>query len=80
VGFLAHILPAPWAAGQQGRGSPIAGILQQELAASDGNNQGVAAIILKFEAGGLGQTVQVLGRARSEYPVSADQIGQVFSQ
>lgn len=80
MGFWVRSCLALWAAGQQGQGSPIAGILQQVLAVSDGNNQGVAAIISKFEAAGLGQTVRSWVGTGQNTPISADQIGQVFSQ
>jgi uncharacterized protein YidB (DUF937 family) len=79
-GFLGQILQGVLGGSQQGQGSPIAGILQQVLAVSDGNNQGIAAIISKFQAAGLGQTVQSWVGTGQNASVSADQIGQVFSQ
>jgi uncharacterized protein YidB (DUF937 family) len=78
-GFLGQMLQGVLGGGQQGQNSPISGILQQVLAMRDGDNQGVAAIVSKFQAAGLGQHVQSWVGTGENVPVSGDQIGQVFS-
>jgi uncharacterized protein YidB (DUF937 family) len=78
-GFFGQILQGVLGGGQQGQASPISGILQQVLAVRDGDNQGVAAIISKFESAGLGQHVQSWVGTGENAAVSADQVGQVFS-
>jgi uncharacterized protein YidB (DUF937 family) len=78
-GFLGQILQGVLGGGQQGQTSPISGILQQVLAVRDGDNQGVAAIISKFQAAGLGQHVQSWVGTGENVPVSGNQVGQVFS-
>jgi uncharacterized protein YidB (DUF937 family) len=78
-GFFGQILQGVMGGGQQGQGSPVMAILQQVLAVRDGDNQGIPAIISKFEAAGLGQHVQSWVGTGQNAPVSADQIGQVFS-
>lgn len=78
-GFLGQILQGVLGGGQPGQASPISGILQQVLAVQDGDNQGVAAIVSKFQAAGLGQHVQSWVGTGENAPVSGDQIGQVFS-
>lgn len=65
--------------GQQGRGSAINSILQQVLSMKDGNNQGVAAVISKFQNAGLGSAVQSWVGTGGNAPVFGDQVGQVFS-
>jgi uncharacterized protein YidB (DUF937 family) len=77
--FLGQILQSVLGGGQQGQASPITGILQQVMAVRDGDNQGVAAIISKFQSAGLGQHVQSWVGTGQNVPVSADQVGQVFS-
>jgi uncharacterized protein YidB (DUF937 family) len=80
-GFLGQILQGVLGSGgQQGQGSPIAGILQQVMAVKDGDKQGVAAIISKFQSAGLGSAVQSWVGTGQNVPVSSDQIGSVFSQ
>lgn len=80
-GFLGQILQGVLGSGgQQGQGSPIAGILQQVLAVKDGDKEGVAAIISKFQSAGLGPAVQSWVGTGQNAPVSSDQIGKVFSQ
>ncbi|HEX3575974.1 MAG TPA: YidB family protein [Rhodopila sp.] len=78
-GFLGQILQGIMGSGQQGQASPFAGILQQVLSVRDGDNQGVAAIVSKFQSAGLGQYVQSWVGTGQNVPVSADQVGQVFS-
>lgn len=57
-GILGQMLQGVLGGGQQGQASPITAILQQVLTMKDGNNQGVAAVISKFQNAGLGQAVQ----------------------
>jgi uncharacterized protein YidB (DUF937 family) len=78
-GIFGQLLQGVLGGGQQGQASPIAGILQQVLASQDGNNQGIAAIISKFQAAGLGQQVQSWVGTGANTPISGDHIGQVFS-
>jgi uncharacterized protein YidB (DUF937 family) len=78
-GFLGQILQGVMGGGQSAATSPIAGILQQVLAVRDGDNQGVAAIISKFESAGLGQHVQSWVGTGQNVPVTAEQIGQAFT-
>ncbi len=79
-GFLGQILQSVMGGGQQGQGSPMAGILQQVLAVKDGDKEGVAAIISKFQSAGLGSAVQSCVGTGQNAAVSSDQIGSVFSQ
>ena len=79
-GFLGQILQGVLGGGQQGQGSSMAGIIQQVLAVKDGDKQGVAAIISKFQSAGLGPVVQSWVGTGQNSPVSGDQIGSVFSQ
>lgn len=79
-GLFGQILQGVFSGGQQGQASSISGILQQVLAVKDGDKEGVAAIISKFQTAGLGQHVQSWVGTDENAPVSADQIGQVFSQ
>ena len=78
-GFFGQILQGVMGGGQPGQASSISGMLQQVLAVRDGDNQGVAAIISKFQAAGLGQHVQSWVGSGENAPVSGDQVGQVFS-
>lgn len=78
-GFFGQILQGVMGGGQQGQSSPMAAILQQVLAVQDGDKQGVAAIISKFQSAGLGQHVQSWVGTGDNAPVSGDQIGQAFS-
>jgi uncharacterized protein YidB (DUF937 family) len=77
-GLFGQILQGVLGGGQQEQASPISGILQQVLTVTDGNNQGVAAIISKFEAAGLGQHVQSWVGSGDNLPVSGDQVAQAF--
>ena len=77
-GFFGQILQGVMGGGGQGQGSPVSGILQQVLAFKDGDNQGVAAIISKFQAAGLGQHVQSWVGNGDNAPISGDQVAQAF--
>jgi uncharacterized protein YidB (DUF937 family) len=78
-GFFGQILQGVMGGGQQGQASPISAILQQVLAVQDGDKQGVAAIISKFQSAGLGQHVQSWVGTGDNAAVTGDQIGQAFS-
>ena len=78
-GFFGQILQGVMGGSQQGQASPIAAILQQVLSVQDGDKQGVAAIISKFQSAGLGQHVQSWVGTGENVPISADQVGQAFS-
>jgi uncharacterized protein YidB (DUF937 family) len=68
-------------AGGQSGGQPtaISGIIQQIVAGSSGGNSGVAALVSKFQAAGLGSNVQSWVSSGQNQPVSADQLTKVFS-
>ncbi|HEY7577221.1 MAG TPA: YidB family protein [Acetobacteraceae bacterium] len=75
-GYLGQMLGSIMGGQQGGRQTAIAGILQQVLA-SDGG--GVAGLVSRFEAAGLGAHAQSWVSEGDNKPVSAEQIGQVFS-
>ena len=78
-GFIGQMLQGVLGGNQQGSGSPIAGILQQVLSVRDGDNQGVAAIVSRFQSAGLGGVVQSWIGGGENAPISGDQVGQAFS-
>ncbi len=58
-GFVGQILQGVLGGGGQAQSSSILnGVLQQVLAVKDGDKEGVAAIIQKFQNAGLGTYVQ----------------------
>ena len=59
-----------------GQSATIANVLQQVLAANGG---GVASLIARFEAAGLGSQAQSWVSTGQNLPISADQIGAAFS-
>ena len=79
-GLFGQIIQGVMGGGQQGGGSAISGILQQVMSVTDGDKQGIPAIISKFESAGLGQKVQSWIGTGQNAPVSSDQVGQAFSQ
>jgi len=78
-GFFGQILGSVMGGGASGAASPIAGILQQVMSYQDGDKQGVAAIVSKFQSSGLGDHVQSWIGSGANTPISAEQIGSVFS-
>ena len=78
-GILGQMLQGVMGGGQQSQTSPITAILQQVLTMKDGDNQGVAAVIAKFQKAGLGGAAQSWVGTGSNAAVSGDQVGQVFS-
>jgi uncharacterized protein YidB (DUF937 family) len=75
-GFLGQMLGSIIGGQQGGQPTAITGILQQ-LLASDGG--GVASLVSRFQAAGLGTQAQSWVAEGDNMPVSAGQIGQVFS-
>jgi|SRR5690242_13637817 uncharacterized protein YidB (DUF937 family) len=75
-GFLGQMLGSIMGGQQGGQPTAITGILQQ-LLASDGG--GVASLVSRFQAAGLGTQAQSWVAEGDNMPVSAGQIGQVFS-
>jgi uncharacterized protein YidB (DUF937 family) len=57
----------------------ISGIVQQIVAGSSGGAGGVAALISRFEAAGVGQQAQSWVANAPNQAVSPDQLSQVFS-
>lgn len=75
-GFLGQMLGSIMGGQQGGQPNAIASILQQALASNGG---GVAGLISRFEAAGLGAHAQSWVSDGENMPVSSGQIGQVFS-
>jgi uncharacterized protein YidB (DUF937 family) len=66
--------------GQPAQQSPLIGILQQVLAGGgQGSAGGVSAVVSKFEAAGMGTQAQSWVGTGANHPVTADQVGQVFT-
>jgi len=78
-GFFGQILQGVLGGGQPGQASPLTAILQQVLAVKDGDKEGVAAIISKFQGAGLGSQVQSWIGTGSNTPISPDQVASAFS-
>jgi len=78
-GFLGQILQGVFGGGQQGQASVINTILQQVLSVREGDQEGLAAIIAKFQNAGLGSHVQSWIGTGPNAPVSPEQVGSVFS-
>jgi uncharacterized protein YidB (DUF937 family) len=75
-GLVNQILGGLMGGAQGNQSTALTGILQQVLS-SDGG--GVASVISRFEAAGLGSHAQSWVSTGENMPVSADQIGKVFS-
>jgi uncharacterized protein YidB (DUF937 family) len=78
-GFLGQILQGVLGGGQQGQGSAINTIIQQVLSVREGDQQGIPAIIAKFQNAGLGNHVQSWIGTGANAPISPQQVGSVFS-
>ncbi len=78
-GILGQILSGVLGGGQQGTPTAITGILQEVLASSQGGTGGVAGLVAKFQAVGLGDHIQSWVGTGANLPISADQVGKVFS-
>jgi uncharacterized protein YidB (DUF937 family) len=79
--FLGQIFSAMMGGQKEGQSQPgqptaIAGILQEVLAANGG---GVAALVSRFQAAGLGSNAQSWVSTGENQPISPDQISNVFS-
>lgn len=79
-GIFGQLLQGVLSGGPQGQASPLNGILQQVLAVRDGDKQGVAAIVSKFQNAGLGQQVQSWVGTGQNASLSPDQVSGAFSQ
>ena len=75
-GLLGQMLGSIMGGQQGGQPTAITGILQQ-LLASDGG--GVAGLVSRFQAAGLGTQAQSWVAEGDNMPVSATQISQVYS-
>jgi uncharacterized protein YidB (DUF937 family) len=75
-GLIGQLLGKILGGQQEGQPTAIAGVLQQVLTANGG---GVASLVSRFEAAGLGSHAQSWVSTGENLPVSADQIGKVFS-
>ena len=79
-GFVGQILQGVLGGGgQAGSSSILNGVLQQVLAVKDGDKEGVAAIIQKFQNAGLGTQVQSWIGSGTNQPISTDHVSSVFS-
>jgi uncharacterized protein YidB (DUF937 family) len=78
-GFLGQIMQGVLGGAQGGQSSAITGILQQVLSVRDGDKEGVAAIISKFQSAGLGSQVQSWIGAGSNATISPDHVASAFS-
>jgi uncharacterized protein YidB (DUF937 family) len=78
-GFLGQIIQGVLGGGQPGQASPLTGILQQVLAVKDGDKEGVAAIISKFQSAGLGDQVQSWIGNGSNASITPDHVASAFS-
>jgi uncharacterized protein YidB (DUF937 family) len=80
-GLLGQLLGGLFGGGQQGsQPTAIAGVLQQILAGGGQGTNGVAALVSRFEAAGLGQQAQSWVSTTGNLPISADELTKVFSQ
>jgi uncharacterized protein YidB (DUF937 family) len=74
-GFVSQVLGSFMGGQQGGQSAAIASILQQVLSADGG---GVASIISRFEAAGLGSHAQSWVSTGENMPISAEHIGAAF--
>lgn len=81
-GLLNQLLGGLFGGGQQGsQPSAMVGILQQIVAGGGGQgSNGIAALVSRFEAVGLGQHAQSWVSTGENLPISPDQLTKVFSQ
>jgi uncharacterized protein YidB (DUF937 family) len=79
-GLVGQILQGVLGGGGQAQSSSIlTGVLQQVLAVKDGDKEGVAAIVQKFQNAGFGSYVQSWVGTGTNQPISVDHVGSVFS-
>ena len=80
-GLLGQLVSGLMSGSQQGgQPSAIAGVIQQIVAGGAGGSSGVAALVSRFEAVGLGQHAQSWVGTGENLPISPDQLGKVFTQ
>jgi uncharacterized protein YidB (DUF937 family) len=77
-GILGQILQGFTGGGQGQSSTLLNGVLQQVLAVRDGDKEGVAAIIQKFQNAGLGNYVQSWVGSGTNTPITVDHVGAVF--
>jgi uncharacterized protein YidB (DUF937 family) len=75
-GLFGQLLSTILGGQQQGQSAAIGNVLQQVLTANGG---GVASLLSRFEAAGLGSQAQSWVSTNQNLPISADQIGAAFS-
>jgi uncharacterized protein YidB (DUF937 family) len=75
-GIVNQILGGLMGGAQGNQSTALTGILQQVLSSNGG---GVASLMSRFEAAGLGSHAQSWVSTGENMPASADQIGKVFS-
>ena len=78
-GIVGQILQGVLGGGQAQSSSILTGVLQQVLAVKDGDKEGVAAIIQKFQNAGLGTYVQSWVGVGTNQPISVDHVSSAFS-
>ena len=80
-GLLGQLLGGLFSGGQQGsQPTAIASVVQQILAGGGQGTNGIATLVSRFEAVGLGSHAQSWVSPGENLPVSADQLTNVFSQ
>jgi uncharacterized protein YidB (DUF937 family) len=75
-GLFGQLLSTILGGQQEGQSAAIGNVLQQVLTANGG---GVASLLSRFEAAGLGSQAQSWVSTNRNLPISADQIGAAFS-
>ncbi len=78
-GILGQLLQGVMGGGQGQSSTVLNGILQQVLAVKDGDKEGVAAIIQKFQNAGLGSYVQSWVGSGTNTPITVDHVSSVFT-
>jgi uncharacterized protein YidB (DUF937 family) len=78
-GFFNQILQSVLGSGQPAQASPINAILQQILSAREGDKEGIAAIIAKFQNAGLADQGHSWIGTVSNAPISPHNVDSVFS-
>jgi uncharacterized protein YidB (DUF937 family) len=78
-GFFNQVLQSVLGSGQPGQASPVNAILQQILSAREGDKEGIAAIIAKFQNAGFADQVQSWIGTGPNAPISPHNVDSVFS-
>jgi uncharacterized protein YidB (DUF937 family) len=80
-GLLGQLLGGLFTGGQQGsQPTAIASVIQQIMAGGGTGSNGVATLVSRFEAVGLGQHAQSWVSSGENVPISPDELSKVFSQ